>query len=72
MGFSSGAVACISLLFLVMAFGSATGLYQLELLGFNLTGMDSGSTVILFLLGAVGAAFVLSPRILRHFRRRRK
>ena len=65
MGFSSGVVAFISLLFLVMAFGSATGLFQLELLGFNLTGMDAGSTAILFILGAAGAAYILSPWILR-------
>jgi len=64
MAFSTLLVAGISVLFLVMGFGSATGLYHLEIFGLSLAGEGAPfAAAILIVFGVVGVAFCFFPWI---------
>jgi uncharacterized membrane protein YuzA (DUF378 family) len=58
---SSIAIAGISVLFLVMSFGTVTGLYQLNMVGLSLTPeAQSDAGLIFMLLGLCGVLYLLA------------
>jgi len=57
MNAQAAAIVGISVLFLLLSVGTVTGLYHLEILGFSLAGLKSGTILGLTFLSVIGIAY---------------
>ena len=54
------AILGVSVLFIVLGFGTVTGLYRFEVYGFNLLGMQAEVGFIVTILGLLGLLYLYS------------